>query len=580
MTLRSRLRHKVVRRVAAAACAAGLLLALPPTAARGQPEVPPRVCPVEAPAEDFTDREAIPQAHQASADCTAFFEISRGFSDGSYGPALEVRRDQIASFVARTLGAADVELPPASAGADFTDVEADSPHRESIRRLEAAGIVEGGALGRGEDEYGPKLSTRRDQMTSLLMRAAAWAFEEDFASDEQRFDDVPADNVHSEAVNAAADNGIVVGFDEDTFGPARHTRRDQMASFVVRVLSFSTTPAEVAISDQSAERATVEEPLTVTASVFDQFRDEAEEDAAFAGPVDVTFQAEHAGGDPAAITPSESQTVETDQAGQAEFSFTAAEPGTVTVTAAIDGPGGRFAHADGDRHRVEKRVVAGPTPDERAATLTLEPGTASKVLRSDHTVTAAVADDAADPVPGATVRSERYRRRDGTHTLEAVDHADTDEDGAAALTFAGPSEPAEDVVIACVVADADLPDEPLCAEATSEGGDLTDVRVRDEAVGDDATVAWVRGSTPGTLGGTVTGPLGGVAGATVVFDDGTREEATTNLSGAYRSPSLAPAVYRVSVEGYDCLDEPRQVTVFAGEDRTGVDFLDCAPELL
>lgn len=366
-----------------------LALALVPRIAHGQEDTGGdlRACPVDAPPAAFDDRHKIPEAHLDSVDCAAFFDILRGFVDDTTRPTDRVRRDQMASFIARTLEAADVALPAPEDGKDFVDVDEDSPHRDNIRKLAAADVVLGGPLGRPDDSYGVELPTRRDQMTSLIVRAAEFAYDETFDSQDQQFDDVSDANVHFANVNFAAESGLVLGFDEDTFGPRQRTRRDQMTSFVVRLLNFLTVPVDVAITEQSAEQAEPGETITVTATVFNQFRDVAqdEDEARFPDGEDVTFQTDGA-------VPEQGQTVETDQDGDAAFTFTSGEPGTVTVTASIGGPGGNFLAAGGDSDSVEKEFTLDPAFDPAevpegadpavaasAERTTAEPGAAKKV---------------------------------------------------------------------------------------------------------------------------------------------------------------------------------------------------------
>lgn len=365
MTARSpRFGESFVRLLAVVGVAAITLTLLPATARSQDVDDPSDACPVDPPAGDFDDQDDIPDVHAGNVACAAYFEIALGFEGGEFRPGLPVRRDQMASFIARTLDAADVDLPDPSEGADFDDVDDGNPHRDAIRRLEAAGITLGGALGLPDDEFGPTLRTRRDQMTSFVIRAAERAYGEGFDDSSQRFEDVSSDNVHFENVNFAARVGIVQGFDGDTFGPDRHTRRDQMTAFVVRLLDFLTTPAEVEITEQSAETAAVGESITATATVFSQFRDDAADtasgaDTATLADEEVTFSAEHAE-TAGAVVPPETQTVETNEDGEASFTFTSVQTGTVTVSASIVGPGGDFVHADGDADSAEKEFAGGP----------------------------------------------------------------------------------------------------------------------------------------------------------------------------------------------------------------------------
>lgn len=183
----------------------------------------------------FSDRSEIPDVHQANVDCAAWHTIVSGFEDGTYRPSNRVRRDQMASFVVRALEAADVVLPEASEE-EFQDVAPESPHRESIHRLAEAGIAAGGPQGLAEDEYGPGLLVRRDQMASFLVRAAELASKQKLASSAQAFDDVAEGNVHFRNVNGAAESEIAFGASPSFYRPALGVRRDQMASFVVRLV--------------------------------------------------------------------------------------------------------------------------------------------------------------------------------------------------------------------------------------------------------------------------------------------------------------------------------------------------------
>ncbi|MEX0659827.1 MAG: S-layer homology domain-containing protein [Egibacteraceae bacterium] len=187
----------------------------------------------------IADRESVPALHRYPVDCAFLREIVQGFADGHFHPARSVRRDQMASFIARALDAADVELP--AAGAErFTDVEPGSPHDESVHRLAAAAIVNGGPGGQPADVYGPALTVRRDQMASFLLRAAQFATGEELADQTQRFSDVPPGNAHFAAVNGAHEIGLVRGHGEGTYRPGADVRRDQMSAFMVRLLEQLT----------------------------------------------------------------------------------------------------------------------------------------------------------------------------------------------------------------------------------------------------------------------------------------------------------------------------------------------------
>lgn len=367
----------VCRRTVAALGSAVVALALLPTAALGQDPDPGalRTCPVPPPASHFTDRGDILEAHVGSVDCAASFDIVAGFADSTYRPHLAVRRDQMASFIVRTLDAAAVDLPPADEGRDFVDVDTDNPHRDSIRRLEAAGIVAGGPLHLPDHYYGPSLPVRRDQMAALLDRTATITYlgfpstagsrsttANGFDSAAGPFPDV-AGNVHATHIQQAAAAGLVRGFPDGTFRPSVHTRRDHMATFITRLLHTVTVPVRVEFTEVPTGPTPVGQTATVTVTVYNQFdvpvrpdmcRTLDGEGLRFAQVCAVTFQTN-------GPAPTEPVVVEPDASGQASLSFTAGSAGPVTVTATIPGFGaGLYRDIDGDSDSTV--VVFTPSP--------------------------------------------------------------------------------------------------------------------------------------------------------------------------------------------------------------------------
>ncbi len=92
------------------------LLPLAGTAFAQQEDVidPNDACPEEPPPAPYTDRDDIPDVHVRNVDCVTEAGIALGFGDNTYRPRLAVRRDQMASFIARTIEAAGHDLPDAS----------------------------------------------------------------------------------------------------------------------------------------------------------------------------------------------------------------------------------------------------------------------------------------------------------------------------------------------------------------------------------------------------------------------------------------------------------------------------------
>jgi hypothetical protein len=144
--------------------------------------------------------------------------VVEGFSDGTYGPALPITRGQAASLIARAAG-----LAPVPGGSRFSDT-AGSVHEGSIRALADAGVMQGYVDGR----FGLRDFITRGQVASALGRA----LDVDAPRDDCFTD--TAGSTHAGRICALADLGVVAGFGDGRYGPAREVDRAQTATLVSR----------------------------------------------------------------------------------------------------------------------------------------------------------------------------------------------------------------------------------------------------------------------------------------------------------------------------------------------------------
>jgi DNA-binding beta-propeller fold protein YncE len=228
--------RRVVAAVAALALAVPLLVAAPAGADHEQPAARgiAEACPDgEVPATAFDDIAG--NTHAAAIACIAWYEIAEGRTATTYDPAPAVRRDQMASFVARVLDTAGVDVPW-DAPAAFADVPAGNVHHRAVNALAELEVVGG----QPDGTYRPAEGVRRDQMASFLSRAAGHALGDALLDDHQWFADVGDDNTHFTTVNGLAEAGIVEGRDAEarTYAPAEAVRRDAMASFIARTVDL------------------------------------------------------------------------------------------------------------------------------------------------------------------------------------------------------------------------------------------------------------------------------------------------------------------------------------------------------
>lgn len=243
------------------------------TAEPPEPRALAQACPRGGvPDAGFTDVSA-GSPHARAVDCAAWYGIAQGGPGGRpasvYGPGSSVRRDQMASFIARFVDYADEQLPgellpPWDGRNRFGDVPADNPHAASINRLAAAGVVAGGPGGRSANEFGPGLTVRRDQMASFINRSLEVILPEPLTAEEVYFDDLAGVLAeHADNINALAEHRITAGRQADgrrRYVPGETVRRDEMASFLMRAMDLLVELDRVAPQDPEPPQEPPSEP--------------------------------------------------------------------------------------------------------------------------------------------------------------------------------------------------------------------------------------------------------------------------------------------------------------------------------
>ena len=191
-----------------------------------------------APQAPVSDYARISDVHKQSVDCSFAEGYSTGFPDGTFRPADMTTRGQMATFIVGALRAAGYTLPAAQAQ-PFTDI-AGNTHEANIRILATIGVTKG----KTPTTYAPNDLVRRDQMASFMVQAAEYAYEdtEFLVGDEPvpAFPDVLPNNVHYDNVNSGARVlGLVDGKSSGLFDPGMFTNREQMATFLVRLVDLT-----------------------------------------------------------------------------------------------------------------------------------------------------------------------------------------------------------------------------------------------------------------------------------------------------------------------------------------------------
>lgn len=192
------------------------------TAAGASTDVPTFDCPAR-----FSDVAYGENVHTSAINELVRREVVEGREDGTYRPAEALTRGQLATFLGR---ATDIEP---SSNTQFSDVEG-TAHAGYINALAEAGIV----AGYQDGTYRPNEPVGRDQIASVLSR---WLGLDPV--EEDAFTDI-AGNTHRRYINALAGIDVARGTADGRYQPRLSLRRDQAASLLVRALEWAEADAQ------------------------------------------------------------------------------------------------------------------------------------------------------------------------------------------------------------------------------------------------------------------------------------------------------------------------------------------------
>lgn len=185
-------------------------------------------CPSgQVPATGFDD---VSGTHAEAIACATWHGVAQGRTTTTYEPAAPVRRDQIATFLARLLAHAGIDLPaPDDQG--FTDI-AGNRHADAINQLAELGVITGVT----ESRFAPAQPMTRAQMATLLVRTYELAAGRTLPRALDEFDDDNGSR-HEASIDRAASTGFASGRTLSSYEPGGTVRRDQMATFLMRVVA-------------------------------------------------------------------------------------------------------------------------------------------------------------------------------------------------------------------------------------------------------------------------------------------------------------------------------------------------------
>jgi hypothetical protein len=222
--------NRVVRAGAAAVLVATVFIGSSSSPAGATARSIDNACPPgSVPPSSFTDVSPS-SVHKPAIDCMVWWRVASGTSADTYNPGGQVNRGQMATFLVRLIDSTSKPLPPAAAD-HFSD-DNGNPHESNINRLFEAGIV----TGKADGTYGATDPVNRGQMATFLVRSYEYVAPALTASQDYFPDD--DGSVHENNINKSAEAGFTGGRADGTYGPLDPVLRDQMASFLARVLDL------------------------------------------------------------------------------------------------------------------------------------------------------------------------------------------------------------------------------------------------------------------------------------------------------------------------------------------------------
>lgn len=170
--------------------------------------------------EDYSHYTAITELAKAG--------VINGYADGTFKPANEITRGQVAVILANILelDVQNVENP------QFTDVPTTHNYYGAIAALKQAGFINGYA----DNTFKPNEALTRGEMASILAKAFNL---QPLNEDALPFNDITDEN--NAYVKALYDNGVTVGTTANTFSPNQNVTRGQFSTFIYKATSLDST---------------------------------------------------------------------------------------------------------------------------------------------------------------------------------------------------------------------------------------------------------------------------------------------------------------------------------------------------
>lgn len=153
-----------------------------------------------------------------------------GMNSTQFAPEAEITRAMFVTVLYRMAG--EPELPDGALGEPFGDVKGGSWYEKAVYWARQSGIVNGYSAG----EYAPHRGITREQMAVIAYRYAQWKQSGTQTGGSLSYTDQNGISEYArDAVAWSAANGIMQGYQDNTFNPQANTTRAQAAAIFERL---------------------------------------------------------------------------------------------------------------------------------------------------------------------------------------------------------------------------------------------------------------------------------------------------------------------------------------------------------
>ena len=192
---------------------------------------------------DFSDVSEM-NTFRGAINCLAYYGVTIGYGDGTFGPENDVTRGQMVLFMERAAAIAGADAE--AVVGDFATTGSDPVHRGDMALLIARLLVSATTA-----ESMPNVTNNDDGTFAVSgVTGDDWDYFADARSSLNR--------VHDSAVSALYELGVANGTGNGNFSPADLVSRGQMAAFITRALAHTTArPSGVTIQSHAPGEVTV-----------------------------------------------------------------------------------------------------------------------------------------------------------------------------------------------------------------------------------------------------------------------------------------------------------------------------------